>query len=179
DLALALRKMGINRWTLSPELTLEQVGLMARLGGGEAIVHGSLTMMVSEYCAPGAILGRREREQACGKPCHKGRFGLKDRMNFVFPVETDQYCHMHVFNPKELCLIDELPVLADQGLAALRLELKRSDARYVSRVVKAYRQELDMIKKKGPRYQVPAGIREELEALSPAGFTKGHYYRGV
>ena len=176
---LVLREMGINRWTLSPELTLDQVDQIARLGGGEAIVHGSQTMMVSEYCAPGAILGQREREGACNSPCGKGRFGLKDRMNFIFPVETDQYCHMHIFNPKELCMIDDLPILAGQGLTALRLELKRSEPRYVSRVVRAYRQELDMIKKKGPGYKVPSGIKGELEALSPAGFTKGHYYRGV
>jgi len=176
---LALRELGVKRWTLSPELTLEQVGQLAALADGEAIVHGSLTMMVSEYCAPGAILGGRERQQACQAPCRKGSFGLRDRMNFVFPVETDQYCHMHVFNPKELCLIDDLPVLAGLGLKAVRLELKRSEARYVSRVVGAYRQELAKIKKNGPGYQVPAGIREQLENMSPAGFTKGHYYRGV
>jgi putative protease len=63
-------------------------------------------------------------------------------------------------------------------VASLRIEARRENPGHVLEVTGIYRRALDMLK----RDKQAAGLerfRERLEALSPSGITKGHYYRGV
>ncbi|WP_202819970.1 DUF3656 domain-containing U32 family peptidase [Calderihabitans maritimus] len=179
--ALFMAEEGIYSITLSPELNFEQLKELSLPVdiSLECLVHGFIPLMISEYCAVGAILGERTEGTPCRQVCYQGRFGLKDRMNFIFPLESDQYCRMFVFNPKELCLIEDLPLFMDLGINSLRIEAKKESAEYVRRVVTAYRTAIDeawqLRKDKGTLTK----LKEELEKASAAGFTKGHYYRGV
>lgn len=86
---------------------------------------------------------------------------------------------MHVFNSRDLCLIDDLPELARAGVSCVRIEARREAARYVARTVEIYRGVLDALAAGGKRLPNLEAAREKLQALSPAGLTKGHYYRGV
>ncbi|MFZ5626585.1 MAG: DUF3656 domain-containing U32 family peptidase [Bacillota bacterium] len=167
-----LQQLGASRITLSPELTGEQVLELAATGLPlEVLVHGHITMMVSEYCAVGSLLGGRRPGKKCSQPCRQGTYGLKDRLNLVFPLRMDQFCHMHVFNPRELALLDELPLPGLSGLKALRLDLRLADPEKIRQVVAVYWQAL--AGKTRPQ------DRELLQQLSPGGLTKGHWYRGV
>lgn len=167
-----LQQLRASRITISPELTGEQVLELAATGLPlEVLIHGHIAMMVSEYCAVGSLLGGRWPGKKCSQPCRQDTFGLKDRLNLVFPLRLDQFCHMHVFNPKELALLEELPSLARRGLAAVRLDLRLAEAEKIRQVVTLYRQAL--AGKTRPQ------DRELLQQLSPGGLTKGHWYRGV
>lgn len=175
--ALFLKEAGVNRLTLSPELTLEQVRRLVPLlpVPAEVIVHGALLLMVSEYCAPGCLLGGGEI--ACGGACHSLQCGLKDRKGVIFPVETDRHCRMHIFNSRDLCVIEDLPALRSAGVSVLRIEGARLGADYVRDVVNSYHTALDL-----PASQIEektARLKDLMLKYSPAGFTKGHYYRGV
>lgn len=179
--AKVLGAAGVKRLTLSPELTMQQIKELNQRATGvehEVIVQGHLPMMISEYCAPGAVAGGHTTEQKCSKPCRNGTFGLKDRMGFVFPIETDEYCRMHIFNPKELSMIDNIAELAAAGVVTMRLELKKETPRRVGQLVTAYNQELQKLEADPEYYQVTSGLKDKLEA-GTAGFTKGHFYRGV
>jgi len=174
--AVFLMEAGAVQVTLSPELTLEQIRHMLPLlpVPAEVIVHGALPLMVSEYCAVGSLLSGGKR---CAEPCRGRCCGLKDRKGVVFPVEMDQFCRMHLFNSRDLCVIDDAGSLAGAGVAALRIEARRESAGYVRDVVRAYRLVLDHL----PELQEDTVMRakEILVKYSPEGFTKGHYYRGV
>ncbi len=175
--AIFLQEAGVSQVTLSPELTLEQIKAMVPYLPlpAEVIVHGALPLMVSEYCAAGSLLGGGKPGR-CPGPCRGARCGLKDRKGVVFPVELDQYCRMHIFNSRDLCLIEDAAMIAGTGIAALRIEARREGQGYVRDVVKAYRTALDL-----PGYagDIISGLKEILSRHSPQGFTKGHYYRGV
>ncbi len=176
-----LMETGVSRVTLSPELTLEQVRQMAGLLPlpAEVIVHGALPLMVSEYCVAGSLLGEKDKGKGCPAPCRStGGCGLKDRKGIVFPVELDQYCRMHIFNSRDLCVIDDLPELAGAGVSVLRIEARREGSSYVRDVTRAYRAAL--AQKPGERSAERLALwKESLARYSPAGFTKGHFYRGV
>jgi len=182
-----LRLFGVERVTLSPELTLEQVRRLVPLlpVPAEAIVHGALPLMVSAYCAPGSLLepgasGSSEKWQAGDRPCTgscRRAYGLKDRKGVIFPVETDRNCRMHVFNSRELCMIDDLNAIAGAGVAVVRVEAGQQSAEYVSDVVKAYHTVLRT--PEGQREKITSSLKDSLLKYSEAGFTKGHYYRGV
>jgi len=177
-----LMEAGASRVTLSPELTLEQVRQMAGLQvlPLEVIVHGALPLMVSEYCVVGSLLGEKDKGKGkgCPAPCRGTGCGLKDRKGVVFPVELDQYCRMHIFNSRDLCVIEDLPELAGAGVSVLRIEARREGSRYVRDVTRAYRDAL--AQKPGERSPERLSLlKESLARHSPAGFTKGHFYRGV
>ncbi|NLI12025.1 MAG: peptidase U32 [Peptococcaceae bacterium] len=168
---------GISRVALSPELTLEQISRLIPFlpVPAEVIVHGALPLMVSEYCAAGSLLG--SGPPGCSSPCRGLSCGLKDRKGVVFPVEFDQFCRMHIFNSRDLCLIEDTGALAGAGAAVLRVEARRERAGYIRDVVRVYRTALD---------KFPTGnaadfteLKNILAKNSPQGFTKGHFYRGV
>lgn len=176
-----LRQLGIERMTLSPEMTVEQI---AGLGQGrhvllECIVHGQFPLMITEHCAVGSILGKGHRERGCGGPCLNQGYGIKDRLNMVFPLECDEECRMHVFNPKTLCLIDKLPDLLPSNVSSIRIDARKEEASWVKGVVGTYSDELARYREMGASYRVREGVKNQLLTYSPGGFTTGHYYRGV
>ncbi|MDD4237888.1 MAG: DUF3656 domain-containing protein [Desulfotomaculaceae bacterium] len=175
--ALFLKEAGVNRLTLSPELTLAQVRRLVPLlpVPAEAIVHGALPLMVSEYCAPGNILG--DGEKACAGACHSLTCGLKDRKGVIFPVETDRHCRMHIFNSRDLCVIEDLAALKGTGVSVLRIEAGREGPDYVRDVVKSYHTVLEL--PASQKEEETARLKDLMLKYSPAGFTKGHYYRGI
>jgi putative protease len=176
EAAAFLAEAGVERVTLSPELTLEQVRSLAPSlpVAAEALAHGAVELMVSEYCAVGGLLG--DAPGRCAAPCRGRRCGLKDRKGVVFPVEVDRHCRMHIFNSVDLCMLQEVDSLAGAGLSVLRIEARREGPEYAEAVVRAYRAALDQLHGRN-RNSLPAC--DALARFSPAGFTRGHYFRGV
>ncbi|MCL4514698.1 MAG: DUF3656 domain-containing protein, partial [Firmicutes bacterium] len=167
---------GVSQVTLSPELTLAQVRELAVAAPVpvECLVQGPLPMMVSAHCTIGGVLGGRRQDVGCSAPCLKSTFGLKDRLGLVFPLATDQACRMHIFNPKELAMIEHLPAFKESGVRSLRIDGRIRDAGYVEKATSLYRKALD-----GTGEAPVEAMRQELEKLSPHGLTRGHYFRGV
>jgi putative protease len=161
---------------LSPELTREQVREIAARAEVpvEILVHGGVELMVSEHCVPGSVLGGLAPGERCARPCRKEKCFLQDRLGVLFPVEVDRYCRMHIFNSREICLLDELRAAVETGAGILRIDARRHGPDYVAKVTRAYRQALAALEKgeKGPE-------KEELLPLLPGGVTTGHFFRGV
>lgn len=169
--------------TLSPEMTLGQVEQVAHLIAFrrpqtdiEVLVHGGLTLMVSEHCPIGALAGGGggEQGQGCSRPCERERFGLKDRLGLTFPIRTDAFCRMHLFNSMDLSMLADIPSLAGMGLS-LRIEGISHGPDYLRQVSGFYR---DRLAGNISDPELPAALAA-IESLSPQGITKGHYYRGV
>ncbi|OPX86673.1 MAG: putative protease YhbU precursor [Pelotomaculum sp. PtaB.Bin104] len=175
EAAAFLAEAGAGQITLSPELTLDQIRALVRLLSvpAEVIVHGALPLMVTEYCAVGSLLGQGEK---CSGPCRGKTFGLRDRKGIVFPLETDQFCRMQLFNSRDLCVIESAGALAETGVAALRIEARREGAKYAREVVQAYRTALNC---RPWQQDEIMQLKEKLAQYSPQGFTRGHYFRGV
>jgi putative protease len=85
---------------------------------------------------------------------------------------------MHIFNSRELCLLETLPYLTEAGPGVLRIEARREDERYVQKAMKAYRRALDGLYRNFGRLPELTAIMRELTEGGP-GYTRGHYYRGV
>ncbi len=145
----------------------------------ECVVHGALPMMVSRYCALGSLVGGKCSDRTCTRPCKKGSFNLKDRLNYLFPLEFDEFCRMHVYNPKDLCLIEHLDQFLESGVRSIRIEGKRYHPETVFQVTNTYRKVKNAILSGTVNYIDFREIQDSLAVFSPAGFTKGHYFRGV
>lgn len=177
--ALLLR--GAEGLTLSPELTLQQLAAFSCRGntGLECLIHGRLPLMVTEHCMIGNLLGKGHQERGCLHPCLKTAYGLRDRLNMIFPVESDENCRMHIFNPKTLNMLGHLREVGQAGVGILRIEARREEPYWVRKVVEIYRWELERLNKEGDDYKPLLENIQALKNLSPKGFTTGHYFRGV
>ncbi|SMB95966.1 putative protease [Desulfonispora thiosulfatigenes DSM 11270] len=167
--------------TLSPELTLGQINNFAYKGNMplEAIVHGNFPLMTSEYCVVGAIKGNKTSTNFCSNACNKGNFGLKDRMNFIFPVEMDDKCRMIVYNSKPLSLYKDIKSLLSSGIDVFRIEALKESPEWIRKVTKIYRETINEWTKNKGKFEVKDKNISELSKLEPEGYTSGHYFRGV
>ena len=170
----ALQGLGVAEATLSPELNLKQVETIASQSPLPltCIVHGRLELMVSEYCVTGSFLGN-VGEQPCSQPCKRGRYGLKDRKEAMFPLAMDQYCRMHVLNSKILSMLPHVMKFRRLGVQTLRLEAKALSPAEIKRITRAYSKALSLPEKLDEAQQAWAASEEGTE------FTRGHYFRGV
>jgi len=175
--------------TLSPELNIREVRRIAAHGAGagtytgtgvvECIVHGRLTLMVSEHCVVGGISGcdsgRTAQDVACGAGC----FELVDEKGYAFPLVMDADCRTHLLNSSELCMLDRIPEIVRAGVASVRIEAPApASAIACSRleeIVRLYRGAID-----GCCGEGKSGLRNRCPDITGGGgYTTGHYRRGV
>jgi len=149
-----LRTLGVEGVTLSPELNLVQIHALAKKSPlpVECIVHGRQELMVSAYCVLGSFLGNVDR---CPHVCRTKKFFLRDRMNELFPVVTDQFCRMHILNAKTLSMIEQRGEF--DGVARVRVDCRYLTAEETAHVVRTYK----------------------FGGAEIENFTRGHYFRGV
>ena len=158
--------------TLSPELTLGQVQKLAQQSilPLECLVHGRLTLMVSEFCATGAYLSDAEKS-GCDSACRQGEYRLQDRKDEAFPLVTDDACRMHILNGKELSMLPHVAKFAQAGVARIRIEACQMNPAEIAKITGTYRQAIAA---------GSAGLSElEIAGAEHADITRGHYFRGV
>lgn len=170
---------GAERITLSPELTLDQMYGVARHTAAplEALVHGRLTLMTSEYCT----IGHATQCQMPGgtwAPCHDKAYTLEDRLGKHFPLETDGACRMYILNSVELAMANRIPDLASAGLDVLRIESIGTKPDALREQVRIYRAAADRWNADRDNYRFGKGEWKALENTCADGFTTGHFYRG-
>ncbi|HJH29094.1 MAG TPA: peptidase U32 [Methanosarcinaceae archaeon] len=152
---------------LSPELTLDEIGLIAPLGATECIVHGRLELMESEHCIVGGMY-----EGVCPMPCKENEFELVDEKRYTFPIKMDSDCRMHVLNSKMLCMLDDIPKIIEAGVSSIRIDARTIDKLDVETIVRSYRDAIDeCFGKSGKSIATCKSL--------PGEYTKGHYFRGV
>lgn len=175
---------GVSSVTLSTELNSGQIMEIAKTGNVQMMVFGDMEMMVSEFCLAEALLSPADTENGpktgkCSVPCSKGGLFLKDRMNYLFPLESDRECRMHIFNARRLNLLTELGKIAELKVKNIRLELVRADENQTKMCVEIFREAWQNLGTKTVEEKTVVRGMSELERLFGGGFTKGHFYRGV
>ncbi len=160
---------GAGMVTLSPELTLAEIREIAKYGAAECIVHGRLTLMESEHCVVGGVLGG---SGSCTARCEDGGFELVDEKGYAFPLQMDTDCRMHLLNSSELCMLDHIPGIVKAGVSSIRIEARAVESDRAGAITRLYRNALDGCSARGGKIQSTCkGITGE--------YTTGHYRRGV
>ncbi|MGM9969997.1 MAG: DUF3656 domain-containing protein [Anaeroplasma sp.] len=108
-----IREFGIKTYTISPEMDKQSImNLKNDTIKKEAIVYGRTLMMNTEYCTIGKYIN-------CDRKCQKGKYVLKDRMGFEFPVYTDIFnCNNYIYNSKITSI-----VWNDLNLDSIRIDI--------------------------------------------------------
>ncbi|MDH7497024.1 MAG: U32 family peptidase, partial [Syntrophomonadaceae bacterium] len=150
--AAVLRQLGAELVTGALELRGRQWELLAAGADValEAVVHGPLTGMISDYCPVRAALAGEE--QACAAACARGAW-LTDELGQRYEVLTDQWCRAHVLAPRHLCLLGHLDRLRQAKVSVLRIEGHLYGTEELVRIVDLYLSALD---------QEPAGCADAV-----------------
>lgn len=159
--------------TVSPELNFKQIKTLANASPLplECLVHGNMELMVSEYCVLGSFMGNLDKG-SCTKPCEKNKYWLCDRKNEKFPIVTDQFCHMHLLNGKELNMLAHLPEFTVSKIERVRIDGRYMTNKELANFTKLYKEVL--IEGKNHVALMPENI-----AKYETNITRGHYFRGV
>jgi putative protease len=164
-----LKKSGLERLTISYDLSIEQV--LDLLGGAppewfELTLHQHMPMFHMEHCAFAAFLSEGADFTNCGRPCEKHRVHLRDRVGMAHPLKADVGCRNTLFNAVAQTGAQYFTALRQAGLGAFRIELLEEDKDESLRILRTY-QDL-LAGKRGAE-----DIWRDLKAQSQLGVTRG------
>ena len=155
---------GIRRVVLARECSLEEIRRCRDAGAEtEVFAHGAQCVAVSGLCLFSSMVGERSGNRGrCAQPC---------RMEYDFRGRRGAW-----LSPRDVCLRDELPALAEAGVASIKLEGRLKRPEYVAVVTESYRRGLDGLA--GGDFR-PADEEEReglLQVFNRGGFMKGYAF---
>ncbi len=183
-------RVGARRVNLARELNQEQIAdicaELKNLAPGlevEIFVHGAMCLAVSGQCLMSAWLN--DRPGNLGQCTHPCRFLYRPRSveleeelrpgqtTFELRGQTDEFCGL--FSPYDLCLINYLPWLAEQGIAAIKIEGRMRTSGVLGQTVNVYRAALDDLSRQTFRPEVYV---RELAMLAARPLSSGFFLPG-
>lgn len=125
--AKELENLKLSTVTVSPELNEEEIkGIETNLYK-ELIVYGRTPLMTSEYCTIGTF-------KNCNGMCTKGKYVLKDRMNFEFPIYTNRInCNTTIYNSKITSIIWE-----NLNIDSIRIDILEENIDEINNIIETH-----------------------------------------
>lgn len=157
-------KLGTQIICPSIELNLKQLKSIAHTYGSfmELVVYGQLPLMTMEYCPISSEIG-------CKGCKMQRRYGLKDAKGAVFPIFCNEY-KTQLLNSNILFVAEEMDKIVDTGVKRVRLDFYRENAKNVREIIELYKNYKNL--DQGKHIDI-------INRIKNAGYTKGHYFRGV
>ncbi len=134
------QNLGCSRVTLARELSLKDLGRIASETQCdlEVFVHGALCVAYSGQCFSSEAWGGRSANRGqCAQACRMPYELVVD--GEVRPTGDARY----LLSPEDLYALEQVPQLAEIGIAALKIEGRYKDADYVALTTRAYREAVD------------------------------------
>lgn len=159
----ALQKLGVTRVVLARECTLEQIkACVATDVEIEVFIQGALCICYSGQCTFSSFrYGRSGNRGMCAQPC---------RMPYTLYKDGHRVSDTKYFlSPKDLSVIDDVDVLANIGVASLKIEGRMKSKDYVYESVRQVKKVLDG-KKRSKQDE------DRLKVAFNRGYTKGYAF---
>jgi putative protease len=139
-------ELGAKRIVAARELSLEEIrAIKERVGIEiEVFVHGAMCMSYSGRCLLSSFMtGRSANQGACAHPC-RYQYALVEekRPGEYFPFHEDER-GSYILNSRDLCLLEQIPRLAEAGVDAFKIEGRMKSPLYLATVARVYREALD------------------------------------
>ena len=94
----------------------------------EGIVYGRILLMTTEYCTIGTF-------KNCQGICTNGKYSLKDRMNFEFPIYADRVnCNNLIYNSKITSISYK-----DLNLDSIRIDILDETEAEIQNIIDTYK----------------------------------------
>lgn len=169
--ASALSQIGLSRQTLSIEMDYARMQELSSVGSIplEIVLFGKLPAMNTRYCPMGSLIGKREINKPCSRPCTKKQFFL-ERENKRYHLASDQFCNVYLLNDKTYNLCPHLKEIYNLCLDYWRIAgtyLTPDEITHTLKTVRTMKQQL-----------VNHDSQKLLTPVIPNS-TQGHFIKGV
>lgn len=146
---LSLKELGFKRVVLARELSIEEIGSIAKRSGVEieVFIHGALCYSISGLCLYGAMEKLRSGNRGKCPYCCRMRFSESQDKTLPFSM-------------KDLRLDEQIKALENANVCSLKIEGRMKSELYVASTVKYYRQIIDEEKSSGHKV-----TRADLETV--------------
>ena len=167
----ALTQIGFSRQTLSIEIDYARMQEMSSIGNFplELIIYGRLPAMNTRYCPMGSIVGEREIDRACARPCMKKNYYL-EKEDKHYDLISDQFCNVYILNDKVYSLLPHLSKIYDLCLDYWRIAGAFMSVKEIGAVVG----ETVALKK-----QLLLHEKKKVAVPEFKNSTAGHFFKGV
>ncbi|MEA4892762.1 MAG: U32 family peptidase [Peptococcaceae bacterium] len=173
------RSQGAERVVLARELSWQEIREIHQKEPEmelEAFVHGAMCMSYSGRCLLSNYLtGRDANQGACAQACRWNYQLMEEkRPGQFFPVLEDRR-GSYIFNSKDMCLLQSLPLLDEAGVCSLKIEGRMKSAHYVATITKVYREALDAYEKDPASWRLQEHWVREICRISHREYTTGFF----
>lgn len=191
--AAYMKELGASRVVTARELSFAEIRQIHEAVGIEieSFVHGALCYCYSGQCLLSSMLGGRSGNRGrCAQPC---------RLPYeVFDCERKKRSANgnFVLSPKDLCTIQMIPQLSENGVYSFKIEGRMKQAEYAAGVVSIYRRYIDRYLQELCEARAAGCVESEARAVAAerfrvadedlrklfdlgnrSGFTDGYYQR--
>ena len=200
-----LKQLGVSRVILSRENSLKEIEQIAENTDMEieVFVHGAMCVAISGRCFLSSYLYNKSANCGeCLQPCRKewkvlsedGEEliigGVSDFKGFEELIEnTGEFEELiepksdkiHIFSPKDLCMIEHIPELIETGVSVFKIEGRAKPADYVATVTRVYREAINFYNE--DKWNSPELLEKlerwkiDLAKVFNRGFDTGFFFR--
>lgn len=114
----------------------------------EAFIHGAQCMAYSGRCMLSSYMtdSKKANVGSCANSCRWKYKEVTEAKRPDDPIRIEEDEHgTYIFNANDMCMIEHLPELSAAGIVSLKVEGRGRSEFYVTRIVKAYREALNLI----------------------------------
>lgn len=156
------RRMGMTRTVLARECSLAEIARCAQEGIEiEVFGHGAQCVAVSGQCLFSSMIGGRSGNRGrCAQPC---------RLLYTYRGKTAAW-----LSPRDVCMRDHLPELAEAGACSVKLEGRLKRPEYVAAVAGSYRRGIDSLMEGSFRKADAAETDGLRQIFQRGGFMDGY-----
>jgi U32 family peptidase len=138
-----LHRLGVNRITLSPEVSYNQMKQIIdayqrqfhHQPNLEVVVYGFYEAMIMRHCVISSSLGINQYD--C-KACYHNQYQLVDRLGYQFQLMRGYQCSLKMLNARRLSLLDQIHEIYKLGVASLRIQLTLESKEETTTIIKAF-----------------------------------------
>lgn len=164
-----LESLGVERVVPARELSLTEIREIRDNTELEieCFVHGALCYCYSGQCLLSSMIGGRSGNRGqCAQPCR-------------LPYRIDHGRATDILSLKDLCTVQHIPALIENGITSFKIEGRMKQPEYVATVTGIYRKYVDLYLERGSEsYAVSESDKRKLEqAYQRRGYCDGYYYR--
>jgi putative protease len=171
-----LQEFGVRRVVLAREMNLKDIRAISTECDAEleVFVHGALCVSYSGACLFSSMVGGRSGNRGrCAQPC---------RLEYELLRNGEPVSGLngsHLLSPKDLCLIDDIPALAEAGVFSLKIEGRMKSPDYVGTVVRVYRDAVERWHSCPDKYHSLPEHIDDLTAVFNRGLTTGYLHHDI
>jgi U32 family peptidase len=167
------KKLGVKRFVIARECSLEQVKDLSKKADIEVFAHGAMCVSVSGRCFLSQFLYGDKTSANRGKciqPCRRS-YIVKDS-------ETDKELKIdnhYIMSPKDLCTLPFIEKLIKSNVKCLKIEGRARSPEYVKIVTEVYRRAIDSYYSKKLDKTLKKKLMDKLKTVYNRGFSSGFY----